>query len=171
MSAKLRPSRSGITLIEVLLYVAISSILMLGLVSLLTISSTSRVRSRLTVEVDTGGLLIARLIEDLVKSSSAINTPAPGATTSIMSLTTPDSVNNPTVVSIISGKVWLQQGDASAIALTPDSVTVSEMSFSNTSSGSGRSLKFSYKMSAGLPGIYGGQEYQRDFFGAAGTNR
>ncbi len=124
---------NGFTLVEMLLYVAISSTMLIALVGGLSVVLESRVRNQVSSEVEQQGLQVMQIITQTVRNADAINSPTAGNTASSISLKTFSTTTNPTIFNLSNGVVRITEATGTPIDLTNSHVTVSNFSFQNLS--------------------------------------
>lgn len=124
---------SGFTLIEMLLYVAISSTMLIALVGGLSVVLESRVRNQTSAEVEQQGLQVMQIITQTIRNADAINSPTAGNASSSISLKTFSTSTNPTIFDLSNGAMRITEATGTPVALTNSHVTVSNVSFQNLS--------------------------------------
>ena len=129
LPAFISPMRSksmvwGFTLIELIIYLAIVGVV-------LTVSGaigfnvfSQRAAMTASEEVGQNARLAIEKISLAIRNSEAINTPTPGASSSVLSLRTDSPATNPTVFSFSSGALWLQLGGSAPATLTSSETEV-----------------------------------------------
>ncbi|MEK7465511.1 MAG: prepilin-type N-terminal cleavage/methylation domain-containing protein [Patescibacteria group bacterium] len=124
--------RSGFTLIEMMIYIVIFAIVAtLGATVFDFALRTKDTTNRLT-EAQSGVQQALQQMVDKVYTATDIN----GASTTL-NLKMSDSTKNPTVFSLASGALMMQEGTGTAVAVTPSTIYVTALSFTklnNTSS-------------------------------------
>jgi type II secretory pathway pseudopilin PulG len=155
----LRRNQKGFTLVEMILYVSVCSILLLTISTFLSFLLGARIRSQAITEVNQQGFRAMNLIALTVRNGRSIETPTIGATTSVLSLTTKDPLLNPTVFDVASGTLRITEGTGKPIVLTNSRVIVSNVFFQNLSSTSSaeRIMRISFTIDYG--NISGRDEY------------
>lgn len=126
----------GFTLVEMTLYVAICSILLLALSTFLAFLLSARVRSQSITEVNQQGFQVMNMITGTIRNARSIQTPAIGTASSTLSLTTGNALLNPTIFSVASTTVRIQEGSGVPVLLTNSRVKVTGLTFQNVSSSS-----------------------------------
>jgi type II secretory pathway pseudopilin PulG len=129
-------SQKGFTLVEMILYVSICSILLLCLSTFLSFLLDARVRSQSITEVNQQGFQVMTLMTQTIRNGRSIQTPSIGTTTQTLSITTSNPVVNPTLFDVSSTSIRITEGSNTAIALTNSRVVASGLTFQNVSSGS-----------------------------------
>ena len=125
--------KKGFTLLELLLYISLYSILMMSVVSVLLMILQVRVKNKTIAEVDQQGIQIMQMMTQKIRNANVINTPATGATGNSLSLDMPGTTNDPTIFDVTNGQVRIKEGSGNYIVLNNSLVTVSNFSISNLS--------------------------------------
>ncbi len=126
-------SNQGFTLIETLLYVALTSILLLALSAFLFILLESRIKNQTIAEVEQQGLQVMQLITQTVRNAEAITSPSIGTSASTVTLDVVTAANDPTVFDLSGGVLRITEGAGSPISLSNTHVTVSSLTVQNLS--------------------------------------
>jgi len=136
----------GFTLIELILYVGISSFILL--VTFLFVSQILEVRtkSQAIAEVEQQGDWAVQIITQAIRNSkSPINLPTTGNSGSSLNLQMIDLTKNPTVFNLSSGAITMSEAGIETLNLTNSNVVVSNLSFQNVSrTGTAGSIRFSF---------------------------
>ncbi len=131
--------KSGFTLVELLLYIATASLLLLAISSFAILLSESRIKHRTITEVEQQGQFITELISQAVRNAEAVTSPAVGSSGTSLVLDVVDTANDPTSFSVSSGTLQMARGsgpttlDLSSSAVTVSGFTVTNLSRNNTS--------------------------------------
>ena len=123
----------GFTLIEVIVYIAIMSTIVIALSSLFSVLLQTRVRNQTVTEVDQVGVNLMQKITQTIKNSSGINSPAKGTSSSILSLSNAVSSINPTVFSLNANNILITEGVNSSVILNSNTISISSLTFQNVS--------------------------------------
>jgi Tfp pilus assembly protein FimT len=132
----IKRSQKGFTLVELVLYVSICSILLLAISSFLSFLLGARVRSQTITEVNQQGFQVMSLITQTIRNGRSIQIPSMGTSSSTLSVTTGNALLNPTIFDLSSSTLEIKEGSKAAIPLTNSRVLVSGLTFQNVSSGS-----------------------------------
>ena len=123
----------GFTLVEIILYVSIASV-MLSLISIFIATTIeSRVKGQTIAEVEQGGVQVIDLITQTIRNSTSINSPATSTTGFALSLGVVDPLKNPTVFDLNAGRLRITEGAALPVEITGSKLSVNSLSFSNLS--------------------------------------
>lgn len=129
-------SQKGFTLVEMVLYVAICSILLITISVFLSFLLGARVRSQAITEVNQQGFQVMSLLTQTIRNGRSIQTPSIGLASSTLSLTTGNALINPTLFYISSTTMKIKEGSQGEISLTNKRVRISGLVFQNVSSSS-----------------------------------
>ena len=126
-------NKKGFTLVELILYVAIGSIVLLVITSFFQTNLSSRAKIKAISEVDQQGAYLMQTITQTIVNAEAINSPSIGTSATTLSLDVVDVADDPTLFNNISTYIYLTEGVATPIALNSNLVEVSNLSFTNMS--------------------------------------
>lgn len=161
--------RKGFTLVEMVLYVSLCSIILLSLSTFLSFLLESRVRSQSISEVNQQGLQVMSLITQTIRNGRSIQTPAIGVTAPTLSITTANPLLNPTVFLLSSTTLSIQEAGKQAIPLTNSRVQVSALVFQNISSSSSteKIIRISFTLDSRNPQGRNEYAFTKTFIGSA----
>lgn len=123
----------GFTLVETIVYVAIFSMFIIGVVSFLSSLSSSRLHNQMVLEINDQGSKAMKTITQVLRDGSNVNSPTIGNTASNLSVVTGVVETSPTVFSENAGVLYMQEASGSSVALTNNKVILSNLTFSNLS--------------------------------------
>lgn len=126
-------SNQGFTLIEVLLYLAIASVMLFAVSGFVVMSLQSRSEGMVATEVEQQGEKIMQTITKSIRESSTITSPTANNSSPSLTITTTIPATNPTVYSLNSGILMITEGASPAVGLNGSRVTISGLTFINTS--------------------------------------
>ncbi len=118
---------------ELILYVFVSSTLLLAIVFSVFLVLESRTRQQTVAEVDQQGLQIMQLITQTIRNAESVVTPEPVVASSTLVIQTSNGILNPTVFFASSSALYIQEGTSTPIRLTNSHVTISAPTFQNIS--------------------------------------
>ena len=161
--------KSGFTLLEFLLYIAIASITIAVISVYLSQILVFRAKSQTIAEVEQEGTMVMQNITQAIHNSNSINSPAVGSSAASLSLAMSDVNKNPTVYDLSSGVVRIKEGSAATVNLTASSrVTVSNLSFQNLSKSSTPGIiRIQFTVTHINPGNRNEFNYAQNFYGSA----
>lgn len=151
-------NKNGFTLIETVIYVAITAGLLVALTSFILAISGSRTKSFSQQEVNANARLALNIISQKIKSANGVNfaTSTFGVHPGVLSLSMASSTLNPTVFALDgSGRLMLAEGVSAAKFITSPQIKITNLIFTNlTADGShtniGINLDFSYVSSSNV---------------------
>ena len=123
----------GYTLLELLLYISLYSIIMMSIMGLLLTLLQVRIKSRTVAEVDQQGIQIMQSITQAIRNSDNINSPLVGASADALSLDMPEATLDPTVFDLSNGTARITEAANAPVVLSNSLVTVSDVTFTNLS--------------------------------------
>lgn len=126
---KSKTNDGGFTLIETIIYIGIIAVILSSFLLITEQIVFSSNRTRQQIELAENQKFLIQKINWLLRSVDTINTPAPGATSAILSINKMNFANNPLVIDLNNNAVRLTTGGASAVPITNSSVTVTDLTF------------------------------------------
>ena len=158
----------GFTLIEILLYISISSVLLLSVSSFFSMLLQSRVKNQTVAEVEQQGLEVMQIITQALRNADVINAPAPGTSAASLSANTLISGSNPTIFDLSSGAIRITEGANPAIPLTNSHISGTNIIFKNLSrSGTPGTVRIQFTLSHNNPGGRNEQSFTKTFIASA----
>lgn len=141
---------AGFTFIELIIYMAIVTIMLTAIIPFAWNVIGGGVKSATQQEVFSAARAISERIKYEIRNASGINSVSPTQ----ISLATPFTATNPTVIYLNRGFIHLTQGAGSPIYLNSNNASVSALTFTNyTSSGNTtKNIGFSLTISASYSG-------------------
>lgn len=119
---------SGLTLLELLIFVGIFSMIIIAFMAVFTTISVINLRSSSATEVASQTQFLLQTIQYYVGQSSAVDITADTATTTLK-LRMQNSAIDPTIISLSGSTVTLQQGGGQVKNLTSGKVNVTSLQF------------------------------------------
>lgn len=149
--------QSGFTLLELILYIGIVTILLNALVPFAWNMIEGGVKSATEQEVFTQGQYVADRITFEIRNASDITSVSPTQ----ISLAEASSVTNPTIISLNAGVINMKQGSATPIALNSVNTTIPSLTFTNYTSADSKTknIQFVFTIKANYSGAGTRQEY------------
>lgn len=136
MHKKILHQQAGFTLIELILYVALSALFVSASISFALNLIYSGARSENQQEVVDAVMTANQKITQALQEADGYTVVSPTE----LSLSFADSARNPTVFTLSSGQIFMGEGTSgsctttSPCAITPDSLSVTALEFTDTSS-------------------------------------
>ena len=160
--------QSGFTLLEVVLVMAVGSVVLLVVSQLMSLVLGSYAKQQRITEVEQQGSMVLHQILQTVRTSQEIQSPSTGAVASSLSLTMRDGGQNPTVYDVANQSVRITEGSASPVVLTSPRVQVSNLVFRNVSRpGTRGSIKVEFTIQPSSSGGQAEYTYSKTMYGAA----
>ncbi len=163
-----RKNINGFTLVELLLYSVILGSLVFGLVGAAQVFLRTRARAQVIEEVDEQGLSVLRIITQITRNASAINSPGTNSSGASLSLNVPTAGLSPAKFALNNGAVTMVEGGNSVVNLTSAKVTVTGLSFSNLSGpGTPGNVRIQFTLGFNNPDGNADYTYSKNFIGSA----
>lgn len=121
----------GFTLIELILYIGISSFILLSITLFATLMIQGRIKSEVINEVEQQGYQVMQLITQNIRNAKNINNPASGESETL--LLGMDGDTDPIQFILKDSTLYIQEGGGEMIHLTNNQVEVSKLNFVNNS--------------------------------------
>jgi len=164
-------TRFGFTVLELLLYVTISSSVLLMSVMFMGALLEARVKNEVMAEVEQQGLSAMQTVTASLRNASGVTTPSAGSSGSVLTLATYAPLTNPTVFDVLGGTLRIKEGATSTVPLTNPLVVVSGFEVSNiTAPGTPGSARVVFTLTYSSPSQKGAYTYAKTFTGT-GTLR
>ncbi len=123
--------QKSFSLIEILLYISMVSIIILAVSTLLAMILNARIKTETMLEVESQGQFLVETITKSINEAQSVNLPA-ATTGDSLSLATNDVNTTPTVYALSSGALTIAEGALPNEKLTNSKITVSNLNFTNT---------------------------------------
>ena len=156
--------QSGFTLLELILYLGITSILVVSVSFFFISLLQARVKFQTISEVEQQGEQVMQQITQTVRNSSSITSPATGATTAALTVVVPTGSLSPSVFDLSGGVIRITEGAGAAQPLTTTAVTVSGLSFQNLTRPTTQGVvRISFTLTRANPGTKNEYSYTKTF--------
>lgn len=164
-------TQRGFTLVELLLYIGVASLLIVTISSFITLMWEARVKNRTIAEVEQQGLQAMELITQTVRNAESVTVPSAGAQSSTLTVDAADAADDPTVFRESSGQLVIDEGSTpTTTAVTNDHVTVSGLAFTNLSvSGTPGVVRIEFTITYNASADTNPYTYEQTFIGSAVT--
>lgn len=160
--------QSGFTLVELVLYISITSVMILVISVFLSTLLESRIKNKTIAEVESQGARVMQLITQTARNAEAITSPALGASASSLTLDVVTVASDPAIFDLSSGVIRIKEGTGLAVALTNSRITASGLSFSNLSRASTPgTIRMTFTLSHVNTSGRNEYEYTKTFYGSA----
>ena len=129
-----RASREGISLIEILLYLSLSSIIMVSSSIFFFKQLEVNNKNNAVMEIEESGSQITRLITQIIRNGTAINSPGQGTSANSLSLATLDPLKDPTIFDLSGGEIRITEGlGAPTTLVNSTKINADSLNFDNFS--------------------------------------
>jgi prepilin-type N-terminal cleavage/methylation domain-containing protein len=168
-SKKASGFHKGFTLVEVLLYLSIISVILFSVSFLLSILVEARIKNQTITEIDQIGAQVMSIMEQTIRNSDEVISPGAKTSSFSCSLSMSDATKNPTVFEEVSGVIRMREGVGEFVNLTSGYVEASNLSFSNLARDNTKGIlriqfTLTYKNYSGRNEY----SYSKNFYGSAG---
>jgi len=129
----MKENNTGFTLLEILLYLGIVSIVLLAVGAIGLNIFFGKAKLTAIGEVSQNARFTIERIGESIRSAEVINNPVQGTFDSTLSLQMANLLENPTVVDLLDNTIRIRKGTGAITDLTSNEVTVTSLQFSNVS--------------------------------------
>lgn len=143
---------AGFTLIEFLLYMALSvtMIVLIGSIGITVIQGN--IKARAQEEVRYNAEFIIETILATAREAESADGPLVGASSTVLTLTREDPAKNPTMFGVQSGRVYIREGAEEPVLVSGEDTVVTALTFTNVSFPQGGStLRIELELEAANP--------------------
>lgn len=123
----------GFTLLEFIIYIGLVTVVIAAASQLGFNIIINEEKTEIVEEISYNARFGMEKITDHIHKAEAINAPLVGATSTTLSLKMTSSSEDPTVFSLSSGILQVQEGASTPVDITSDEITVSFLEFANVS--------------------------------------
>ncbi|WP_412733002.1 hypothetical protein [Minisyncoccus archaeiphilus] len=160
----------GLTMIEIIFYLAISAIVFLASFSALNIINQSKVRYQVISEVEYQGGFVMESILRSIRHSEQVISPVVGGQSSALSLDMLEALDDPTLYGLTGTSLTVKEGSASTVILTNPRVIISNLVFNNYSAlPEHDSIRVSFTITYYNESGKQEYDYSKTFYGTAST--
>ncbi|MFA5076441.1 MAG: hypothetical protein WC480_03435 [Patescibacteria group bacterium] len=163
-------NKKGFTVIELVLYIAITASILLVVSNFVFMILNARVKGQVIAEVEQQGIQVMQTITQTIRNSTGVTAPAIGSSAAALTLTMTDITKTPTTFSLSnSGIISITEGAlAATAALTNDRVVVSDLIFSNWAiSGTNDLVRVQFTVTYLNPANVNQYQYSKIFYATA----
>lgn len=130
----------GFTFIEMILYVAIVSIVVSALIPFAWSVIGTGAKSSVQQEVFSTARYVSERIKYEIRDASGINSVG----TTAISLSNSNAAKNPTIIDLVAGNIRVKYGSSGAVNLNSTDTTISNLVFNNYTSGDNKTENIQY---------------------------
>lgn len=125
--------KKGFTLIEFIIYIAISGIFLVTAGALVINIFYGKAKLSAIEEVSQNARMAMEKISERIRNAQSVNNPGQGISDQTLSLEMIDAQINPTVFDFYDGAIRIKEGVSSAVTITSSEVIVTNLQFHNIS--------------------------------------
>lgn len=163
--------KKGFTLLEVMLYVFIFSLLGVAMFQFSNISVRANAYSQSVAELESQGSAVMLKIITAINNapaSNGINYPGLGQSATSLSLVSTATATNPIIFAMGTSSLIIKQGSGPALDLTSNKIKVSNLKFTNFGrANTSGVIQIKFTLSIGTDNDSKESQYSRDFVSAA----
>ncbi len=148
--------QNGFTLIELILYIALVTIILSALVPFAWSTVETGVKSSVQQEVNANARYISERTKYEIRNASGINS----VSATSISLATSTPATNPTVIDLLGGNIRIKQGVGSTVNLNSENTVINSLIFTNYSSLDNKTKHIRFVMNVAASYAATRQEYQ-----------
>ena len=142
------------TLLEVLLYIALATVLLYVGTSLYFLSVTTHAKVHAVLEVEHNATWVLLRVRQTIHDANEVVTPSVGESGGTLVLTMLDESRSPTTITLVEGRLMFGEGASPPVPLSAEGVVVASLLFHNLSVGTTTEsvetqLQMSYKNEGG----------------------
>lgn len=158
----------GFTLVELLLYISIVSVVILVMSGVFYLVLQARVKNQTVAEVEQTGAQVMQQVTQTIRNANAVNSPSPGNTAASISLSVVDAAKDPTTFDLSSASIRIAEGTSPSVALTSSRLSASNLTFQNLArAGTADTIRIQFTLSHINPQGQNEYQYQQTFYGSA----
>jgi type II secretory pathway pseudopilin PulG len=158
-------NKKGFTLVELILYVTLASVLLIGFAMLIPYVLESRLKNQVILEVEEQARVVSSYMGLEIRNAEGVNSPAAGASGGSLSLDVVAGVDDPTVFDLNSDSLRVTKGAAPSDVLTNDKVKVTSLNFVNlTRPDTAGAVRVEFTIEYNNPSNRSSFDYSKDFY-------
>ena len=160
--------KKGFSLVELLLYISIASILLLAISVFFSFLLRARIKNQVIAEVEQQGLSVMHLMTQTTRNAEAIILPVQSVSAPSLSLQFPSSSIDPTFFDLSSGSIRIKEASGIPVSLTNSRITASALQFQNLSrTNTPGIIRIQFTLTSVNPGGRSEYSYSKTFIGSA----
>lgn len=161
-------TNKGFTLVELLLYISLISIMLFVISDFFFLIIKSRVKNQVIAEVEQQAVQAAQMITQAGRNAENVTSPGAGGNAAFLTLDMADISKNSTIFDLSGGVIRIKEGAGSPIPLTNSRVIASDLNFQNLSyAGTPGTIRVSFTLSHVNPENKNEYDYSRTFYASA----
>ncbi len=161
-------ANQGFTLVEILLYTALISIMLFAVSDFYFLIIKSRVKNQTIAEVEQQAAQAIQMITQTARNAENVTSPGAGGSAAFLTLDAADAAKDSTIFDLSGGAIRIKEGVGSPIVLTNSRVIASGLNFQNLSySGTPGIIRVSFTLSRANPENRNEYNYSKTFYASA----
>lgn len=161
-------SSSGFTLLEMLLYIAMASLLLFFTSTFFFSILENRIKNQAIADVEDAGTFLSKTLGQKIRSADLILSPATSTSATTLSLDMPGTSLDPTLFQWQNNLATIKEATSSSISLHSTRVKVTGLQFSNVSRTSTPGIiRFQFTVSSVTTTQRSEFDYSKVFYGSA----
>lgn len=159
---------AGFSLVELLIYLGLVSVMLTAMATFIGIMIQSSVKNMVITTVDENGASLIDVIGQSIRNAESITLPAANSSSSAMTLDVVTPANDPTIFDLSNGVMQIKKGNATVVQLSASQVIISNLSFYNVSrTGTPGSIKYQFTLTYRTTSNRPEYSYSKTFYGSA----
>lgn len=123
--------QEGLTFVELILYMGVSSTILLVIVALFSVMLQTQIRQQAIASVEIEGSQAMQTMATAIRNATVINSPTTNTSGSSLSIGSYTPTSDPTIFDVSQGTLRMREGSGSYVALTSSQTTVKSITFKN----------------------------------------
>lgn len=150
MNQESKTKNQGFTLIELIIYISIVTVMMTTLIPFAWNIIEGGAKSATEQEIFSNARFVSERIKYEIRNATGINS----VTGMYISLATANPTTNPTIIDFAAGNIRIKEGAGSPVNLNSQNATISALTFTSYTSGDNKTknIQFSFTMNASYSG-------------------
>ncbi len=163
-----RQQQQGFTLVELVLYIGISSVVLFATSLFLSTLLAARIKNQTIAEVEQQGLYVMTSITQALRNADTIGAPTQGASAASLTIHTYPGASDPTIFDLSGGTIRITEGSNAPIALSNSRVIASVLTFQNFSrTNTPGTIRIAFTLSHLNPSGRNEYSFTKNFYGSA----
>lgn len=159
---------AGFTLVEILLYTALISIMLFVISDFYFLIIKSRVKNQTIAEVEQQAAQVIQIITQTARNADNVTSPGAGGSAAFLTLDVADAAKDSTIFDLSGGAIRVKEKIGAPVILTNSLVVASGLNFQNLSyAGTPGTIRVSFVLSRANPENRNEFNYSKTFYASA----
>lgn len=160
--------KKAFTLVETLLYISLTSIILISITAFLGTLFSTRARNKAIAEVDGQAVQLMNYLTNTIKAADSVASPAAGNSDTQLILSFTDPGLDPTILDLNVDEIVVSEGGGADINLTSNAVIIDSLTFTNLSpTVDTETVRIEFTISYNNPDGRAEQDISKTFYGSA----